>query len=51
MFTLNHIIVYELKIIDFLVGWLVGWLVGFYGISIFIDYLTPNPFLYKNNSV
>ena len=26
---------------------LVGWLVGFYGISTFIDYLTPNPFLCK----
>ena len=25
-----------------LVGWLVGWLVGFYGISNFVDYLTPN---------
>ena len=23
------------------------WLVGFYGISTFLDYLTPNPFLYK----
>ena len=30
-----------------LVGWLVGWLVGFYGISTFVGYLTPNPFLYK----
>ena len=28
-------------------GWLVGWLFGFYGISIFVGYLTPNPFLYK----
>ena len=27
------------------VGWLVGWLVGFYGISTFLSYLTPNPFL------
>ena len=26
----------------------VGWLVGFYGISIFVGYLTPNPF-YVNN--
>ena len=23
----------------------VGWLFGFYGISIFVGYLTPNPFL------
>ena len=27
-------------------GWLVGWLVWFYGISTFVSYLTPNPFLY-----
>ena len=26
---------------------LFGWLVGFYGISTFVGYLTPNPFLYK----
>ena len=25
-------------------GWLVGWL-GFYGISTFVGYLMPNPFL------
>ena len=25
----------------------VGWYVGFYGISTFVGYLTPNPFLYK----
>ena len=24
-----------------------GWLVGFYGISTFVGYLTPNPFLRK----
>ena len=24
-----------------------GWLVGFYGISIFVGYLMPDPFLYK----
>ncbi len=30
-----------------MVGWLVGWLVGFYGISTFVGYLTPNPFLCK----
>ena len=29
------------------VGWLVGWLVGFYGISTFVGYLMPNPFLDK----
>ena len=23
------------------------WFVGFYGISIFVGYLMPNPFLYK----
>ena len=28
--------------------WLVGWLVGFYGISTFVGYLTPNPFLCKS---
>ena len=26
---------------------LVGWLFGFNGISTFVGYLTPNPFLYK----
>ena len=26
---------------------MVSWLVGFYGISTFVDYLTPNPFLCK----
>ena len=26
---------------------IVGWLVGFYGISTFVGYLIPNPFLYK----
>ena len=24
-----------------------GWLVGFHGISTFVGYLMPNPFLYK----
>ena len=28
-------------------GWLVGWFVGFYGISAFVGYLTPDPFLCK----
>ena len=32
---------------ELVVGWLVGWLVGFYGISTFLGYLTPNPFLCK----
>ena len=33
-----------------MVGWFVGWLVfGFYGISTFVGYLTPNPFLYKSS--
>ena len=27
--------------------WLVGWSSGFYGISTFVGYLMPNPFLYK----
>ena len=31
---------------DMRVGWLV-WFVGFYGISTFVGYLTPNPFLCK----
>ena len=30
--------------------WLVGWLVGFYGISIFVGYLMPNPF-YVNSQL
>ena len=33
--------------IVFLTRWL-GWFVGFYGISTFVGYLTPNPFLYKS---
>ena len=32
---------------SYLFGWLVGWFVGFYGISTFIGYLMPNPFLCK----
>ena len=28
-------------------SWLVGWFVGLYGISTFVGYLTPNPFLCK----
>ena len=30
---------------------LIGWLFGFYGISTFVGYLTPNPFLYKQSVV
>ena len=30
-----------------LLGWLVGWMFGFNGISIFVGYLTPNPFFMK----
>ena len=30
---------------------LVGWLVGFYGISTFVGYLTPNPFLYRFQTI
>ena len=26
---------------------IIGWLFGFDGISTFVGYLTPNPFLYK----
>ena len=26
---------------------MVGWFIGFYGISTFVGYLTPNPFLCK----
>ena len=38
------------KQIEFEKGWIDntnGWLVGFYGISTFVGYLTPNPFLGK----
>ena len=31
-----------------MICWLVGWLVGIYGISIFVGYLTPNPFYTYN---
>ena len=27
---------------------MVGWFLGFYGMSIFVGYLTPNPFLSKS---
>ena len=29
------------------IRWFDSWLVGFYGISTFVGYLTPNPFLCK----
>ena len=28
-------------------NYIVGWFIGFYGISPFVGYLTPNPFLCK----
>ena len=28
-------------------NFVIGWFVGFYGISIFVGYLTPNSFLFK----
>ena len=34
---------------SWLVYWLVGWLVGFHGISTFVGYLMPDPFLYKHS--
>ena len=34
------------RLVGWLVVWLVGWL-GFYGISTFVGYLMPSPFLYK----
>ena len=30
-------------------SWLIGWLVWFYGISNYVGYLTPNPFLYEES--
>ena len=36
----SHLLVWK-------ISWLVGWLVDFYGISTFVGYLTPNPFLCK----
>ena len=35
---------YPILSLKYFVGWLVGW---FYGISTFVSYLTPNPFLCK----
>ena len=34
------------KLFIFIDSWLV-WFIGFYGISTFVGYLTPNPFLCK----
>ena len=33
--------------VNFGLGLVDGWLVGFYGISTFVGYFTPNPFLCK----
>ena len=30
---------------------MVGWFIGFYGISTFVGYLTPNPFLCKYSAL
>ena len=40
---------FALKELPLFTEWLslVGWLVGFYGISTFVGYLRPNPFLCK----
>ena len=38
----------KLKDKTMLVGWLIGWFDGFYGMSTFVGYLTPNPFLCKS---
>ena len=42
----NHLTVSK-QMIDVKLNWLVSWLIGFYGISTFVGYLMPNPFLYK----
>ena len=44
----SHVIfsLYDMSLLE-IKGVLYGWLVGFYGISTFVGYLTPNPFLYK----
>ena len=34
---------------NFKITFTVGWLFGFYGISTFVGYLTPNPFLCKSS--
>ena len=38
-----HSFIFLLVYCTFIPGWLVGW---FYGISTFVGYLTPNPFLF-----
>ena len=47
-FFLLTLMVSRQKIKLFLFEFL-SWLVGFYGISAFVGYLTPNPFLYKKS--
>ena len=37
----------NLFLIHYFMIWLWFWLFGFYGISTFVGYLMPNPFLYK----
>ena len=46
---IHHSFRYGVLKIGHVKGWLVGWLVGwvFYGISTFVGYLMPNPFLCK----
>ena len=39
-----RVLLEERSVIKFLLGWLIF---GFYGISTIVDYLMPNPFLYK----
>ena len=38
---------YDIQLILIIISTKVGWLGGFYGISTFVGYLTPNPFLWK----
>ena len=38
-----------MRILDMTLNNLVVWLFGFYGISAFVAYLMPNPFLYKQS--
>ena len=45
--SLPHVYIYLCNFIFFEAVGLLVWLVGFYGISNFVGYLTPNPFLWK----